>query len=1466
MIRILLIVIGCCLLGITPLHAQDPVADFSANVTAGCGPLGVHFTDKSTNKPLSWTWDLGNGQFSTDQNPNAVYSTPGTYTVTLIVKNSFNSSSMVKTDYITVYPYPTARFTSPQLACAPSTVQFTDYSTPGQGSIVKWAWILGNGQTSTDPNPSASYTQPGYYNISLTVTNSGGCSNTITLSRYLRIVQGVQPDFSWNQTSSSCSAPFDITFVNQSAGPGTLSYQWSLGNTNSSTATNPSTTYPANTAYPITLTATSSYGCQASVTKNVTFQGGPPTIAGPDNACLNSPVTFQNASSPTPVSSSWDFGDGTTSTQTNPEKTYTSTGTFTVTLTSTNNSCTSTTSKQVNVTTSLPASFTSDKTGGCKTPTQVTFTDQTSGSTSWHWDFGDGETSTEQQPKHTYNTPGTYDVKLNVVTGSGCASSLTKVQAVTISTPTVDVKANTMEGCISPGGGISPVYVINAPDGVASYQWTAPGATPSSSTATFPHFDYTTENNYDLTLQITTKDGCTASKSFPGAVHIGNKIVPDFTASVTDVCARTPITFTSLTSNSQVDKWSWLFGDGTGSPLASPVSHSYADTGFQNVSLIITHHGCAQTTTKTKYVYIDPPLAGFQYKIDCINRTHVEFFDTTKYDPTKAPPTYLWDFGDGSPTSTAVNPVHDYTLPLKSWNVTLTVTQGCIDHVTTAVNLQPVVASFTVSPTAQCKSTPFTLNSTSTPASGIASYKWTVNGVTRSTTTPSFTTDIPTTGPHTVQLVAIDGGGCPFPAVPDQQVEITGPAAKLAPSGGCKNSPITINDLSTPYKTDAINSWHVTFGDGKDSIFTSLPITHTYTDTSNYDILIDVKDVKGCVDTLRIPSTARITSTTAAFYAPDTVFCPGAPAPFIDTSTGRGLTYSWDFGDGSPASTDADPKHTYPTTNDVYYTVSLKVTDGAGCTNIATFNNYMHIVTPVASFDMDDSTGICIPMRVSFIPTGKYYDSLYWDFGDGTPTSNLDTTDHFYNSFGTAPDYKIAASLTMQGAGGCQDRTSRNVYVYDPRNRTHMSFSPNLKCDSITSFFTLDPPPYTSFWLYFGDGVIDSSGSLTAEHTYRGLGSYVPQIALSDGNGCLYPFNSGSITVQGAVPVYSKDKNAFCDNGSVFFHGVIVTNDGQSSLTWDFGDGTTLTGMPTGTPSDPFLSQQHAYTNPGINLATLSIVTNSGCKESYTDTIHVWQTPHPAITTEGALCAGLIQFHGNTTVPNVDSVSYAWTFDQGEGAATSKDPSILLAPGSVTATLKTSVQFGCNDNTAQTILVHPLPEIKGPKEITTPVGIPVTMPFAYSPNVDTWSWSPSTYLDCTDCPNPVSTPTFNTTYLVSVKDVNNCVSQDTITVKTLCGGDNYFVPNTFSPNNDGVNDVFYPRGKGLHDIQSMRIFNRWGQLIFERKNFPANSAPMGWDGTINGRPAPSDAYVYIIEVICINAQVIALKGDVTLIR
>ncbi|HXB08561.1 MAG TPA: gliding motility-associated C-terminal domain-containing protein, partial [Puia sp.] len=124
----------------------------------------------------------------------------------------------------------------------------------------------------------------------------------------------------------------------------------------------------------------------------------------------------------------------------------------------------------------------------------------------------------------------------------------------------------------------------------------------------------------------------------------------------------------------------------------------------------------------------------------------------------------------------------------------------------------------------------------------------------------------------------------------------------------------------------------------------------------------------------------------------------------------------------------------------------------------------------------------------------------------------------------------------------------------------------------------------------------------------------------------------------------------------------------------------------------------------------------------------------------------------------------------------------------------------------------------------------------------------------------------STQYTVAVTDSNGCKATDSVFIKTICNTDNLFMPNTFSPNGDGVNDVFYPRGKSLYNVQSLSVFNRWGQMVFQRRDFPANTENMGWDGNFNGHPAPADAYVYIVEVICENAQVVAIHGTVTLLR
>jgi PKD repeat protein len=227
--RKLFVLTGClCLLG-TLVRAQAPVAAFTSNVTTGCAPLQVQFQDQSTNNPTSWEWDFGNGQTSSQQNPTVGFST-GTFTVTLIVKNASGAGAIRQTNYITVYASPIVSFgLDLHLACAPTFITFQQYSQPGQGTITNYAWNFGDGTTGSGPTPQHYYTQTGYYDVTLTVTNSGGCSSTETYERTLRLVQDVQTNFTWNETGNTCTAPFTLNFINQTAGPGSMTYNWSLG-------------------------------------------------------------------------------------------------------------------------------------------------------------------------------------------------------------------------------------------------------------------------------------------------------------------------------------------------------------------------------------------------------------------------------------------------------------------------------------------------------------------------------------------------------------------------------------------------------------------------------------------------------------------------------------------------------------------------------------------------------------------------------------------------------------------------------------------------------------------------------------------------------------------------------------------------------------------------------------------------------------------------------------------------------------------------------------------------------------------------------------------------------------------------------------------------------------------------------------------------------------------------------------
>jgi gliding motility-associated-like protein len=205
-----------------------------------------------------------------------------------------------------------------------------------------------------------------------------------------------------------------------------------------------------------------------------------------------------------------------------------------------------------------------------------------------------------------------------------------------------------------------------------------------------------------------------------------------------------------------------------------------------------------------------------------------------------------------------------------------------------------------------------------------------------------------------------------------------------------------------------------------------------------------------------------------------------------------------------------------------------------------------------------------------------------------------------------------------------------------------------------------------------------------------------------------------------------------------------------------------------------------------------------------------------------------------------------------------------------TTTTYTVAGFGldqCFTDTATiTVTVVPLPTVTVGRDTTIMVGVSFPLRPAYSADITQYKWSPSDYLSCTNCPNPITTPLKGILYTITVTNSLGCTASDQQQISLICNSEGVFIPNTFTPNGDGVNDVFYPRGQGIRAVRYLRIFNRWGQLVFERTNFNTDDRSAGWDGTYKGQKLPGDVFVYSAQAVCDNGQAVELKGTVMIVR
>ncbi len=252
-----------------------------------------------------------------------------------------------------------------------------------------------------------------------------------------------------------------------------------------------------------------------------------------------------------------------------------------------------------------------------------------------------------------------------------------------------------------------------------------------------------------------------------------------------------------------------------------------------------------------------------------------------------------------------------------------------------------------------------------------------------------------------------------------------------------------------------------------------------------------------------------------------------------------------------------------------------------------------------------------------------------------------------------------------------------------------------------------------------------------------------------------------------------------------------------------------------------------------------------------------------AIETVDAACAGDRGYAAIFLLDSVTTYNYEWT--NAEGTVLSQAHQVDHLPVG-TYQVVVSNQYGCS--TTQEVIIEQTSDLNVTLNADTEINLGESLELDALVNTNeavTYNWIANQDISCVDCANPTVTPTQSTVYQVEVTNELGCTAIADITVKVGKQRD-LFIPNAFTPNNDGNNDTFTVfAGDNVRSIKSMRIFDRWGAELFSQINFQPNQETEGWNGNYRGRVMDTGVYVYAIEVEYIDGSVELHKGDVSLL-
>jgi gliding motility-associated-like protein len=801
---------------------------------------------------------------------------------------------------------------------------------------------------------------------------------------------------------------------------------------------------------------------------------------------------------------------------------------------------------------------------------------------------------------------------------------------------------------------------------------------------------------------------------------------------------------------------------------------------------------------------------------------------------------YNWDFNDGT-SAVGQNISHIFLAGgLNSYNVKLSVTsdvncgQAFVQH-QISLNRTTPISNYAVTHTCGTLSVQFT-DESKVNGVPIQSWSWDFgDGSTSTDQNPVYT--YASYGEYSVKLKVTSAGFCNGSTIDTVLVPIEAkPNSSFSMNVACRGRQTFFLDNSS-IASGAIDKWYWNFGDGTTS--SEQNPKKIYQDSKSVNIKFVASSSTGCISDTIYKQVSIGDQPTASWTVQDT--CSSNVTLFSGLSTIQNsvvVSWYWDFGNGKYSNAQ-NPTNIYLSPDK--YLVQMAANAANGCVS----DTIKRIITigskPIAYFS---DTNKCGSHTSTFTDlssaNGEQIKRWYWNFGDGN-TSDQENTQNIYSQFNA---YNV--KLLVNSALGCSSDTVEKIVEIKPKPTANFTYKNGCINEPLTfeDISDISKGVIVQWKWDFGISVSNENAPIVL---FTSPGVYQAKLVVLSDKLCLSDTSVHNISIE-TIPVSNFSISNSCVGSVVQIKNSNNIESGSIALTWwNFGDGN----------QSEMFNPVYRYATPG-NFAIQEVaVSENGC---VSDTISKIITigPNPQIDFSfGSTCKGKeIPFQNNSSVSSGNIISWKWDFGNGDTTSAFQPEHTYFDFGNFPISLTGITDEHCSSMKTITVDITPV-NVSAGNDTSVAIGEPL---YLRGTGAQKYLWTPVYDLNDATSSHPIASLTESTEFVLTGTTEAGCVGYDTLFVRVFKNSDAY-IPNAFTPNNDGKNDVFKPLLPGIVSLSYFNIYNRWGQLVFTTKE-PGK----GWDGYQNGVKADEGTYVWIFKAQDYQGKIIDKKGTVELIR